>query len=252
MRLLVLGSSSSAGVGHAHPEAVGWPWLTAQDIGHALGEPVEIEHLRVVPVGPRAVPMAMQKVDAFEPEVVVFSFGAFLCCVATVSDRVRQVFGHRVYSVFRKAEVRFDSVTGNTAMKPRRVAHWARWIGRHTIGVATVATYEEVSGVAAEMLHRLSQREGLVVVVACEPNLPTAVVRDNPDGNRILTRLRLEMEAVGREHRFLIADYTSRFAVPDRDKFYMDDAVHKSVAGHRAQADTIVETILTAPSPYAR
>jgi hypothetical protein len=251
VRLLVLGSSSSAGVGHADPQAVAWPWLAGRALEEALGRPVEVAHLRIVPVGPRPVPMAMQKVDAFEPDVVVFSFGAVLCAVASVSDRIRQVFGHRAYSWFRKAELRFDSVTGNTAVKPRRIARVARWMGRHTIGVATVATYDEVSGVQAEILHQLSRREGLVVVVACEPDLPSAVVRDNPQANAILNRLRKQIEGIGRDHHFLIADYAPRFDIPDRDDMYLVDAMHKSVRGHRAQADVVAATLLSAPSPFA-
>ncbi len=251
MRLLVLGSSSSAGVGHADPQAVAWPWLAGQDISEAIGRPVTVEHLRIVPVGPRPVPMAMQKVDAFEPDVVVFSFGAVLCAVATVSDRIRQVLGHRAYSWFRRAELQFDAVTGNTAVKPRRIARLARAVGRRTIGVATVASYQEVAGIHAEILHQLSRREGVVVVVACEPDLPSAVVRDNPDANRILGRLRLEIEAVGRNHHFLIADYSEKFDVADRDEMYLADAMHKSVRGHRAQADVVAATLLRAPSPFA-
>jgi len=252
LRLLVLGTSSSAGVGHREPEAVAWPWLVGQELSDAIGEPVEVEHLRIVPVGPRPVPMAMEKVDSFEPDVVVFSFGAVLCAVATVSDRVRQLFGARAYNLFRKAEQKFDAVTGNTAVRPKRIARWARWLARHTIGVATVASYEEVTRVEREILQELARREGILVVVACEPDLPSAVVRDNPDGNRILGRLRAEMEAEGRSHHFLIADYTSRFDIPDRDELYLSDAMHKSVRGHRAQADVVLETLLRAPSPYAR
>lgn len=251
MRVLVLGTSSSAGVGHADPDAVAWPWLVGAGLSLATGEPVEVQHLRLVPVGPRPVPLAMERVDSFHPDVVVFSFGAVLCAVATVSDRVRQIFGARVYDLFRRAEVRFDAVTGNTAVRPRRVARMARWAGRHTIGVATVASYDEVARVQREILHELSRREGLVVVVACEPDLPSAVVRDNPDGNRILARLRAELEAVGAAHHFLIADYTPLFDVPHRDDFYLDDAMHKSVSGHRAQADVVLGTLLSAPSPLA-
>lgn len=246
MRLLVLGTSSSAGVGHAEPEAVAWPWLVGRELSEATGEPVEVEHLRIVPVGPRPVPMAMEKVDSFEPDVVVFSFGAVLCAVATVSDRVRQVFGHRVYSWFRKAEMRFDAVTGNTAVRPTRVARVARWVGRRTIGVATVASYEEVIRVEREIMQELARREGIVVVVACEPDLPSAVVRDNPEGNKILGRLRVEMEAEGRSHHFLIADYTPRFDIPDRDDLYLSDAMHKSVRGHRAQADVVLGVLVKA------
>jgi hypothetical protein len=231
---------------------VAWPWLVGRELSEAIGEPVEVEHLRIVPAGPRPVPMAMAKVDSFEPDVVVFSFGAVLCAVATVSDRVRQVFGHRAYSIFRRAEMRFDAVTGNTAVKPTRIARWARWVGRRTIGVATVASYEEVTRVEREIMQELARREGILVVVACEPDLPSAVVRDNPEGNKILRRLRAEMEAEGRSHHFLIADYTPRFDVPDRDDLYLEDAMHKSVRGHRAQADVVLGVLVRSQVSGAR
>jgi hypothetical protein len=38
-------------------------------------------------------------------------------------------------------------------------------------------------------------------------------------------------------------DCTARFDVPDRDALYLSDAVHKSVAGHRIQADVFLEAM---------
>jgi hypothetical protein len=57
------------------------------------------------------------------------------------------------------------------------------------------------------------------------------------------------MEAEGRSHHFVIADYTSRFDVPDRDDLYLSDAMHKSVRGHRAQADVVLDVLVRALEP---
>ena len=51
------------------------------------------------------------------------------------------------------------------------------------------------------------------------------------------------MQAVAKEHRFPYVDCTARFDVPDRDDLYLSDAVHKSVAGHRIQADVFLEAM---------
>jgi hypothetical protein len=100
-----------------------------------------------------------------------------------------------------------------------------------------------VSAILSDVLHQLSRREGTHVLVFSEPDWPRALERDSKDANNILRELRRRMQTVAKEHRFPYVDCTARFDVPDRDALYLSDAVHKSPAGHRIQADVFLEAM---------
>ncbi len=251
MRLLVLGTSSTSGLGLPDTKKA-WPWLAEAELPARLGEPVEMEHIRVFPTGPKAVPMAMAAVERFHPDTVVFSFGAYPCAVATVSEKIRQKLGPRAYSWFRRAEKRFDSVLGSTAQKPRRLNSWLRWVGRHTIGAAPMASFEEVTGIQTEILQGLSKLEHALVVVYCEPYITKWASQGDANANFILEQDRDLMHGLARKHHFLIAECKQEFlSAPDPDALFLSDALHKSETGHRIQADCFYRALGTAPSPYA-
>ena len=251
MRLLILGTSSTSGWGLSDPRKA-WPWLAEAELPAILGEPVEMEHVRVFPVGPRAVPMAMEAVERFMPDTVVFSFGAYPCAVATVSEKLRQRLGPRAYGWFRKAERKFDSVLGSTAQKPRRLNSWARRVARRTIGAAPLASFEEVTGIQTEILQALSKLEHAVVVVYAEPYITKWASQGDPKANEVLDRDREMMHALARRHHFLIAECKREFLdAPDPDAMFLSDALHKSELGHRVQADCLYRALAAAPSPFA-
>ena len=217
-----------------------------------LDEPVEMEHIRVFPTGPRAVPMAMAAVERFQPDTVVFSFGAYPCAVTSVSERIRQRLGPRAYSWFRRAERRFDRVLGSTAQKPRRLNTWLRWLGRRTIGASPMASYEEVTGIQSEILLGLSKLEHAVVVVYCEPYITKWASQGDSNANFVLEQDRELMHGLARKHHFLIAECKAEFlAAPDPDGLFLSDALHKSERGHRIQADCFYRALASEPSPYA-
>lgn len=217
-----------------------------------LGELVEMEHVRVFPTGPKAVPMAMAAVERFQPDTVVFSFGAYPCAVATVSEKIRQKLGPRAYRWFRRAEIRFDSATRSSAQQPRRVNRWLRWAGRHTIGVAPMASFEEVTGIQSEILQGLSKLEHALVVVYCEPYITKWASQGDPGANFVLERDRELMHGIARKHHFLIAECKREFLdAPDPDALFLSDALHKSELGHRIQADCLYRALAQEPSPYA-
>lgn len=251
MRLLVLGTSSTSGWGLPDPRKA-WPWLAEAELPAILGEPVEMEHVRVFPIGPRAVPMAMEAVERFKPDTVVFSFGAYPCAVSTVSEKLRQRLGPRAYGWFRRAEKKFDAVLGSTAQRPRRVNSWVRWVARRTIGAAPMASFEEVTGIQTEILQGLSKLEHAVVVVYAEPYITKWASQGDPKANEVLDRDREMMHALARKHHFLIAECKQEFlGAPDPDAMFLSDALHKSELGHRVQADCLYRALAASPSPFA-
>ena len=235
MRICVLGTSSSAGTGL--PKEVAWPWLATAELAAGTGRPVEVEHVTLFPVGARAADFAMSKVEALDPDLVVFAFGSYPCAVRAVAPRIRRRFGERAYRAYTTLEKRANERPGNTLATTSRRHRWTRWLVRRAVGAETIASLDEVAGVLGDVLHRLSHREGTDVLVFSEPDWPAALERDSRDCNKILRALRDRMHEVAREHRYPFVDCTPAFDVPHRDSLYLADAVHKSPAGHRVQAD---------------
>lgn len=253
LKMLVIGSSDTGGASLADP-SLAYPIVVGKELGAALGEPVEVVNLPVVHVGPKAVPRVVKALEEHAPDIVIFGYGPFSYVVGTVGQRVRRRYGARAYRLFHKMEVRFERATGGPdGEKPARVNHRGRWLARRIIGAEPPATKEEVTGIQVEILRQLSQREGLVVVLLHAPDLPPSVVRENKKANILLGEHRTYMTAVGRSHHFLIADVAEEFrAAASRESLSTSDGVHKSAAGHRIQADALLKTILSAPSPLAR
>ncbi len=253
MKVLVIGSSDTGGASLADP-SLAYPILVGNELSAVLGEPVEVVNLPVVHVGPKAVPRVVKALDEHAPEIVIFGYGPFSYVVGTVGQRVRRRYGARAYRLFHKLEVRFERATGGPeGEKPARVNHRGRWLARRIIGAEPPATKEEVTGIQVEMLRQLSQREGLIVVMMHAPDLPDSVVRENKKANVLLREHRIYMTGVGLSHHFLIADVAADFRnATSREALSTSDGVHKSATGHRIQADALLKTILSAPSPLAR
>jgi hypothetical protein len=241
LRICVLGTSSSAGSGL--PREVAWPWLGAAELGLERAGLIEMEHVTLFPVGARAVSFAMAKVEELDPDLVVFAFGSYPCAIATVGQRIKRRYGERAFKAYHRLELKLAARPGNTVANPTRMNRWGRWLVRRVIGAETINSLDDVSGILSDALHQLSRREGTHVLVFSEPDWPKALERDSKDANNILRGLRDRMQAVAKEHRFPYVDCTARFDVPDRDALYLSDAVHKSVAGHRIQADVFLEAM---------
>lgn len=221
-----------------------WPWLVQRELERQTGGPVELDHRVIFPVGPRAVPLALAAVDQFEPDVAVYSFGAFPGIVGTVGTRVRRRFGERTYRAFRRLELAFEGRTGSEREAAARINHAGRWLARRVIGTETITTFDEILSLQAEIMRGLARHEGLPVVAACEPNPSRRVGRENPQCYPLLNRFRVEMEALARSYRFLVSDCATLFdAAPDRDALFVSDGLHKSPAGHALQARAVLAAL---------
>ena len=244
MRVMILGHSASAGEGLPAKEFA-WPWLTAAAFEQATGEPIELSHVSVIAIGPKAVPFALSRVDEAAPDLVIFSMGSYLAAVGTVGERVKQRFGPRMYGWFRKTEHALDTRTRTGGPAARRTNRIGRTIARKLIGTAGYTTAEALTGVYEDLLRGLSQREGIHVVVFCEPYWPPQTVRENPRAQERFTHIRQRIRTLADRHHFLWADSEATYArVPDRTVFYFPDGVHKNLAGHEAQRDALLPVLL--------
>ncbi len=248
--MLVIGSSDTTGITLADP-SLAWPNAVGTQLSKTLGEPVDVANVPVVPVGPKAVPRVEAALEKHQPDLVVFSFGAYHFIVGTVGNRVRRRYGERVYRLFRKLEVRFESKTENKDGGPARWNRAGRWIARHTIGTEPLSTREEVIRIETDIMRLLSQRENLTVVIMLAPPLAESLSRENKGANDRLDIHRDEMNAFARGLHFLIADCIPGFAAAAaQDRLRHSDGVHKGPAGHVIQTEAIMKALLEPPSPF--
>ncbi|MFN0096155.1 MAG: hypothetical protein ACKVVT_15445 [Dehalococcoidia bacterium] len=252
MRLLVIGSSSSSGTGLSD-RSLAWPWIVAHELPALIGEPVELTHQVVFPVGPKAIGIAAAAIDSVDPDIAIHSFGFFPAIVSTVSERMRRRHGPRVNRAYRRIVTQAETRLGQPYGWQRRVNVTGRWLARRVLGTETITTRADVMSNLTQIQHLLAHREGLVVVSMCEPTISDAIHRDQPDARRIFAECRAELEAVSRSHRFTIADCATPWAAhPRQGELYLADGLHKSELGQRIQADAILSTVLASgalPSP---
>ena len=251
MQLLVIGSSDTTGITLADP-SLAWPNAVGAQLSKLLGEPVDVANVPVVPVGPKAVPRVEAALERHQPDIVVFSFGAYHFIVGTVGNRVRRRYGERAYKLFRKLEVRFESKTENKEGGPARLNRAGRWLARHTIGTEPLSTKEEVTRIETDIMRLLSQQEHLTVVIMLAPPLADSLSRENKGANHRLAVHRDAMNDFARGLHFLIADCVPGFeAAAARDRLRHSDGVHKGPAGHIIQTEAIMKALLEPPSPFA-
>jgi len=232
--MLVIGSSDTSGGSLPDPSQA-WPWIVGRELGAATGDPIEVMDLSVVPVGPKAVPRVEDALQKHQPDLVVYSFGAFHFIIATVGQRVRRRYGERLYRRFRALETRFEGRTAKKDGGPARLNHAGRWLARRIIGAEPLSTREEVTGIQLEIMRQLARREGLIVVVLFAPPVGPNVERENKGANQRL------------------ADCLPGFAAAAaQESLRHSDGVHKGAAGHRIQADAVMAALLNRPSPLAR
>jgi hypothetical protein len=229
-----------------------WPWVVGRELSAAIGDDVDVVDVPVAPVGPGAVPRAVNALDENKPDIAVFAFGGYHFIVSTVGERVRRRYGKRAYRLFRKIELLFEDRTANAEGRPARLNRFGRWLARKVIGAEPYASEEEATGIQLEIMRQMAQREGLISVMMFAPPLGESIERDNPGANARLAKYRKDMTEVARGYRFLIADCLPGFEeAAKRGGLRTSDGVHKGAAGHRIQADAIMKALIEAPSPLA-
>lgn len=244
MRVTVLGQSASAGNGLSDA-SLAWPWLTKAAIEERTGLPVELTHVSIVANGPRAVQYAMGKVEAQPPDLVILVVGSYLCAVALVSEQVRHRFGARAHRWYTSLERRFDKRTRPNGGTPGRTNGLARRVARKLIGARPFATVEQVAGTYEELMRRLASREGMQVAILAEPSWPGWIDAENKGAITAWSEVIRRSRAAAALHHFPWAESNGAYATaPDRDALYLPDGVHKTVEGHRYQAEAILEVLL--------
>jgi len=246
VRILVLGNSDTLGSALA-PGEQPWPEIVRGRLAAWAGAEVQLEHRTLAPYGPRAVDHALKCVAETDPDLVVIILAGYTAVVGYVHLRVRQRFGARAERWYVRLERGFDR---NTRRDGRETAvnNWSRRLVRKLLGTATYASLDEVASVYCDVLRRLSQREGVQVLVAGDARFGEARRALNPGLLTGLQQLHAAVRPVVAEHRFLFVDGEDGISgAPEREALFLPDAMHLNAAGHMAFASTVFD-FLRGPS----
>lgn len=253
MKILVLGNSDTAGT---LAGARTWPQV-ASDLLSAQGVAVtEINEIRFSAVGERAAEFAERKVREFEPDLVILPIGTFAYTVGFVWVQVRERFGVRAATLYRRLEGGFERHTGSGGGGSRTSTRSAinragRRLVRAVIGTRPLTTQEELTGSYRQILRAIARIETVEVLVVNYPGETGPLAKkklSTPDRRlRFLADIRKEAEA--HHYRMLIAD--EAFAAHPEGSLITPDGFHVSAAGHRvlgeAAAAVIMEGAADAP-----
>jgi lysophospholipase L1-like esterase len=245
MELIVLGNSVSAGTG-LRDASRAWPSLLARELEQTRGETVSVRHVVFAPTGAGAPAYALKRTATAGEAVVIVSLGSYVCAVATVSERIRKRWGERAARRWLALERAFEGGTGNRGTALGTLNRAGRWLARHTIGVDTITTVDEVVDVYSRVLDGLAQAEHTDVIVFPEPFWPARMDRANPGANVAFGRIRHEVQRVAIRHHFRWADAEPAWSqVPDREVHYQPDGMHKTEEGHRLLAEAVLAQLTT-------
>lgn len=243
MKVVVLGNSATAGDG-LEDRSLAWPFVSGRVLQQALGVPLEIDNVTVFAKGPRAAGYALSKVEAANPDIVIVSLGAYLCSVRVVAEQVRHLFGDRAARQYLRLERRFDRKTATGSAAGMKANRAARSLIHRIIGARPTATVDEVVAVWEEVLHRLARIEGTQTIVFTDPRWPAQVAAANKGAQSAQDELFRRVKLIADSHRFPWSAAEDAFALaPDRDALYLHDGVHKSIEGHRVQAQALLEVL---------
>lgn len=246
MRILVLGNSDTGGSALA-PGEQPWPEIVRGRLAGWTGSEVHLEHRTLAPYGPRAVDHALRCVAETDPDLVIIILAGYTAVVGYVHLRVRQRLGARAERWYLRLERGFDRSTRREGQETA-VNNWSRRLVRKLLGTATYASVDEVASVYCGILRRLSQREGVQVLVAGDARFGEARRALNPGLLTGLQRLHAAVRPVVAEHRFLWVDGEDGIsAAPERKALFLPDAMHLNAAGHMTFAAAVFD-LLSGPS----
>jgi hypothetical protein len=249
MRVCVLGHSTSSG-DWLNDRQLAFPWLIASELSAATDVDVEVLHVTFVPMGGRAAPYALAKVDECDPDMVIVPVASFVCSVGTVGERIRRRWGERTFRRFHRVERAFDGKTGNRPGARGGANRLARRITRRVLGTATFTSVDDTAMVYEELFRGLARREGLIVAALMEPSWPRWVDAENPGAVNAHHALRDRVKLTALQHRVVWAESDTVYdSDPERDKLYFADGVHKTEAGHRAYALALLPQLLAPDGP---
>jgi hypothetical protein len=231
VNVCVLGHSDSDG-GLLPAGEKSWPELLQAHLSEVTGQPAAVTRTRLVPMGSRAVGLALEHVTHCDPDLVVLAIGPYWCAFETVSTSVRNRFGERVERWYLRFERWFSRGLegGSVVVRPKL---GIRRLVRRILGTAALTTYDEVAGTYAQILRRLSQDEHLELFVLECHHFTRAIRGLNPGLMVAARRLHDDLQASVPEGRLIWADTEEAISEGGRRDEMLMDGLHMTGEGHR-------------------
>ena len=222
-------------------------WLTA-----STGERWDLVAKPFFSMGPRAVSYLVDAVRDAGPDIVILPFGGYVCTVGVVAESVRVRFGERAHRLYLRTEASFEANTSEGRLR-RLINRCGRSTARSLLGVRTLTTVEETTGIYEEILHRLASIESLQVVGVADARFSSEIQSREPRLHSDFDKMEARLKEVVDRHRFTWIDLEGALReAPDRSAFYLADGFHTTVAFHDLYfaliRKTLSESRMGAPS----
>ncbi len=238
MEVLVLSNSDTTGKMVA---GTTWTARLAAAIAEETGEVPSVREVPFAPVGGGAASYAAKKLIGADPDVAVVPIGTYAFSIGFVSKRIERLFGRRAADWYRRREYRFDNATRDAGTARRSLNHLARRVARRTVGVAPLATVDEVIATYLAVFGTLAAMEQTLVVAVIYPNVGGQKVRRE----RALCAMRLRAEAERLHFGWVDAEDAMTKLLPGEGGT-TPDGIHMSEAGHRELGRAVGEAVLPA------
>lgn len=236
--MLVLSNSDTTGQMVA---GTTWTARTAAAIGEASGEIPSVHEVPFAPVGGGAAAYAAKKLMGADPDIAIVPIGTYAFSIGFVSKRIERLFGRRAADWYRRREYRFDTATRDGGAARRGLNHLARRVARRAVGVAPLATVDEVIATYLAVFGTLAAMEQALVVAVIYPNVGGEKVRRD----RALCAMRLKAEAERLHFGWVDAEDAMTQLLPGEDGT-TPDGIHMSEAGHRELGRAVALAVLPA------
>ncbi len=243
MRVLIFGHSDTAGVGLSDPEQA-WPRLLRSLLQGSATEGAATIHRRLNILRPEPLRYVDAELDEHEPDVVVLSLTSVTFGLPLVSVSVRRRFGARVARLYLRFE---GTVNGTLAPAAGRSGanSAARWVARRVLGQGTHMPPGKATEMYAEVLRRISAREGLRVIVISASLLGQTFQQREPWANAQIRAFNGALQKAAEEYRMEWIDFEELLGRSgDHPGCYGPDGVHKSVFGHQHIARELASVLV--------
>ncbi|HXU23319.1 MAG TPA: SGNH/GDSL hydrolase family protein [Tepidiformaceae bacterium] len=243
MHVSVIGHSDSIGL-KLEPGEDSWPVLLGKMLSEELNEPVPVDSWRFAAYGPHAVPWAIGKVTAAQPDVVVIMVSSYWCAFGRVSNKVRQRFGQRAERWYLRAEDGFVKHAEREHGTGKPTNTRTRRFMRRVVGVSAYAGLEEVTDVFTTVVRKLAQLEHLQVILVSDHHFTEAVRQANAGILPTLAHFEAVIRPIANEHRFLWLDIEDALKEGGRrEEMVLGDGVHLTAEAHARVAAMLMPVV---------
>jgi lysophospholipase L1-like esterase len=242
MKLLVLGSSGSAGSGLADPDREAWPWLVQAALEPRFG-PIELAHRRYFVAAPGALDYLDEQLDAHQADWVMLQTTAYPLTLRTVAYKISHKVSPGAGKFAERYFNRFDAATRRRGRALRGLNHASHWLAGHAIGRDTQGRYETVIERYTQTIDRIARYEAARSGVMGTGVPRRSVVQDNPSCVPMVHKMNAELRAQAGRRRIPWVDHDAVTAdIADHDSTFCD-VVHKNALWHRRIAEAVLQVL---------